>query len=37
MRARFEHPCHAVKNLFHHRKTWQKGLAKNGALLSSPF
>lgn len=35
--ARVEHPFHIVKNLFHHRKTRYKGLAKNTAQLFSLF
>lgn len=37
IRAKVEHPFHAVKNLFHHRKTRYKGLAKNTAQLFSLF
>ena len=37
IRARVEHPFHVVKNLFHHRKTRYKGLAKNTAQLYSLF
>jgi len=37
IRARVEHPFHIVKNLFHHRKTRYKGLAKNTAQLFSLF
>jgi IS5 family transposase len=37
VRARVEHPFHVVKNLFHHRKTRYKGLAKNAAQLFSLF
>ncbi len=37
IRARVEHPFHVVKNLFHHRKTRYKGLAKNTAHLFSLF
>lgn len=33
IRAKVEHPFHVVKNLFHHRKTRYKGLAKNTAQL----
>lgn len=29
-----EHPLHVIKNLFHHRKTRYRGLAKNTAQLS---
>ena len=37
MRALVEHPFHVVKNLFGHRKTRYKGLAKNTAQLHSLF
>ena len=37
MRAKVEHPFHVVKNLFKHRKTRYRGLAKNGAQLFSLF
>lgn len=37
IRARVEHPFHVVKNLFCHRKTRYKGLAKNTAQLFSLF
>jgi transposase, IS5 family len=37
IRARVEHPFHVVKNLFRHRKTRYKGLAKNKAQLYSLF
>ncbi len=37
IRSRVEHPFHIVKNLFHHRKTRYKGLAKNTAQLFSLF
>lgn len=37
MRAKVEHPFHVVKNLFHHRKTRYRGLAKNTAQLFSLF
>ncbi|KUZ77120.1 hypothetical protein WI37_15860 [Burkholderia ubonensis] len=37
IRAWVEHPFHVVKNLFHHRKTRDKGLAKNTAHLFSLF
>lgn len=37
IRARVEHPFHVVKNLFRHRKTRYKGLAKNTAQLYSLF
>jgi len=33
IRAKVEHPFHVIKNLFHHRKTRYKGLAKNTAQL----
>jgi len=37
IRARVEHPFHVIKNLFGHRKTRYKGLAKNTAQLYSLF
>jgi IS5 family transposase len=37
MRSRVEHAFHIVKNLFHHRKTRYKGLARNTAQLFSLF
>jgi len=37
IRAKVEHPFHVVKNLFQHRKTRYKGLAKNTAQLFSLF
>lgn len=37
IRAKVEHPFHVVKNLFKHRKTRYKGLAKNTAQLFSLF
>ena len=37
IRAKVEHPFHVVKNLFLHRKTRYKGLAKNTAQLFSLF
>lgn len=37
IRARVEYPFHVVKNLFHHKKTRYKGLAKNTAQLFSLF
>jgi len=37
IRAKVEHPFHVVKNLFHHRKTRYKGLAKNTAQLFTLF
>ncbi len=37
IRSRVEHPFHIIKNLFHHRKTRYKGLAKNTAQLFSLF
>lgn len=37
MRAKVEHPFHVVKNLFKHRKTRYRGLAKNEAQLFSLF
>jgi IS5 family transposase len=37
VRARVEHPFHIIKNLFRHRKTRYRGLAKNTAQLHSLF
>jgi transposase, IS5 family len=37
VRARVEHPFHVVKNLFKHKKTRYKGLAKNTAQLHTLF
>lgn len=37
IRARVEHPFHVVKNLFGHRKTRYRGLAKNEAQLYTLF
>ena len=37
IRAKVEHPFHGVKNLFRHRKTRYRGLAKNSAQLCSLF
>lgn len=37
IRAKVEHPFHVVKNLFRHKKTRYKGLAKNEAQLFSLF
>jgi transposase, IS5 family len=37
IRAKVEHPFHVVKNLFRHRKTRYRGLAKNEAQLFSLF
>ena len=37
IRARVEHPFHVIKNLFGHRKTRYKGLAKNTAQLHTLF
>lgn len=37
VRARVEHPFHIVKNLFRHRKTRYRGLAKAAAQLHSLF
>jgi len=37
IRAKVEHPFHVVKNLFKHRKTRYRGLAKNEAQLFSLF
>ena len=37
IRAKVEHPFHVVKNLFMHRKTRYKGMAKNTAQMFSLF
>jgi IS5 family transposase len=37
IRAKVEHPFHVIKNLFHHRKTRYRGLAKNSAHLFALF
>jgi IS5 family transposase len=37
VRARVEHPFHILKNLFRHRKTRYRGIAKNTAQLHSLF
>lgn len=37
IRAKVEHPFHVVKNLFRHRKTRYRGLAKNTAQLFTLF
>ena len=37
IRARVEHPFHILKNLFHHRKTRYRGMAKNTAQLHTLF
>jgi len=37
VRARVEHPFHIIKNLFKHRKTRYRGIAKNTAQLYSLF
>ena len=37
IRAKVEHPFHVVKNLFKHKKTRYRGLAKNEAQLFSLF
>ena len=37
IRAKVEHPFHVVKNLFRHRQTRYKCLAKNTAQLFSLF
>ena len=37
IRARVEHPFHVVKNLFKHKKTRYRGLAKNGNQLDVMF
>ena len=37
VRAKVEHPFHVIKNLFQHRKTRYRGLAKNTAQLFTLF
>jgi IS5 family transposase len=37
VRAKIEHPFHVIKNLFRHRKTRYRGLAKNTAQLFTLF
>ena len=37
LRAKVEHPFHVIKNLFRHRKTRYRGLAKNTAQLHTLF
>lgn len=37
VRAKVEHPFHVIKNLFRHRKTRYRGLAKNTAQLFTSF
>lgn len=37
VRSLVEHPFHVIKNLFHHRKTRYRGLAKNLAQLYTLF
>jgi transposase, IS5 family len=37
VRAKVEHPFHVIKNLFHHRKTRYRGVAKNTAQLFTLF
>ena len=37
IRAKVEHPFHAVKNLFIHCKTRYKGVAKNSTQMFSLF
>jgi IS5 family transposase len=37
VRAQVEHPFHVIKNLFRHRKTRYRGLAKNTAQLFTLF
>ena len=37
VRAKVEHPFHVLKNLFRHRKTRYRGLAKNTAHLFTLF
>ncbi len=36
IRARVEHPFHVIKNIFKHKKTRYRGLAKNDAQLQMP-
>ena len=37
IRAKVEHPCHGVKNIFQHKKVRYKGVAKNDAQLHTQF
>ena len=37
VRAKVEHPFHVIKNLFRHRKTLYRGLAKNIAQMFTFF
>ena len=37
IRAMVEHPFHVVKNLYRHRKTRYRGMAKNTAQLHTLF
>ena len=37
IRAKVEHPFHVVKNLFKHKKTRYRGMAKNAAQLLTLF
>jgi len=37
VRAKIEHPFHIIKNLFKHRKTRYRGLAKNPAQVFTLF
>jgi len=37
IRAKVEHPFHAVKNIFKHKKARYKGIAKNDAQLNVLF
>jgi IS5 family transposase len=37
VRAKVEHPFHIIKNLFRHKKTRYRGLAKNTAQLFTLF
>jgi IS5 family transposase len=37
VRAKVEHPFHVIKDLFRHRKTRYRGLAKNTAQLFTLF
>jgi len=37
VRAKVEHPFHVLKNLFKHRKTRYRGLAKNTTQLHTLF
>ena len=37
IRARVEHPFHVIKNIFKHKKTRYKGIAKNNVQLNMLF